>query len=298
MNGPVTMYKVKPVFQIPNGLDISTSMYQMKNIHGSDFISTEYQDKLPNIMEQIPLPGIVSLESRQEAILQQLLLLKDQMAALRSQLNRYCCPTKKSAFKPNLQEHGVIRDIVVNADPQKPPYSLLLINKLWPESLNLNIRCYTHSSVKERPTDLDYFENIQVEDSDAVELKVTLVWKNVSPDCEFMVSPLNQCSIRGEVNLLRFLHRCMQPKHDIVQETKLDSILDTCHRLTHSRTVREKQAMIRSLNATLGKSDWLGGEAMSITDVAAWSAVSNCKDMELTKNMTKWMQRCSVAAGI
>lgn len=75
-------------------------------------------------------------------------------------------------------QHGVIRDIVVNADPQKPPYSLLLINKLWPESLNLNIRCYTHSSVKERPTDLDYFENIQVEDSDAVELKVTLVWKN------------------------------------------------------------------------------------------------------------------------
>ena len=53
MNGPVTMYKVKPVFQIPNGLDISTSMYQMKNIHGSDFISTEYQDKLPNIMEQV-----------------------------------------------------------------------------------------------------------------------------------------------------------------------------------------------------------------------------------------------------
>lgn len=54
MNGPVTMYKVKPVFQLPNGLDISSSMYKMKNIHGSNFISsTEYQDKLPNIMEQV-----------------------------------------------------------------------------------------------------------------------------------------------------------------------------------------------------------------------------------------------------
>lgn len=299
MNGPVTMYKVKPAFQLPNGLDISTSMYKMKNIHGSNFISSaESQDKLPNIMEQIPLPEVVSLESRQEAILQQLLLLKDQMAALRSELNRYCCPPKKVAFRPNLQENGVVRDIVVNANPENPPYSLLLINKLWPESLNLNVNCYTHSSVKERPTNLGYFENIQAENPDAVELKVTLVWKNVSSDCEFIVSPLNQCGIRGEVNLLRFLHRCMQPKNDIIEETKLDTILDTCHRLTHSRTVREKQAMIRSLNAALGKSDWLGGEAMNVADIAAWSAVSNCKDMELTKNMSKWMVRCSVAAGL
>lgn len=54
MNGPVTMYKVKPVFQLRNGLDISSSMYKMKNIHGSNFVSsTEYQDKLPNIMEQV-----------------------------------------------------------------------------------------------------------------------------------------------------------------------------------------------------------------------------------------------------
>lgn len=54
MNGSVTMYKVKPVFELPNGLDISSSMYKMKKIHGSNFISsTDYQDKLPNIMEQV-----------------------------------------------------------------------------------------------------------------------------------------------------------------------------------------------------------------------------------------------------
>lgn len=57
MNGPLSMYNLKPVIRVMDGADISSSMYAMKNIRGSYFNSkpglVKYQEKQPNVLEQV-----------------------------------------------------------------------------------------------------------------------------------------------------------------------------------------------------------------------------------------------------
>lgn len=121
----------------------------------------------------------------------------------------------------------------------------------------------------------------------------------MGPDCEVVVSPLNQLALRGEVNLIRYLHHTLYPTPaDIITETKLDNLLDICHRLIHARTIKEKQSLIRAINALLGKSTWLGGDTMDVADIAAWSAIQNTENVELTQNMKKWQERCKGAIGL
>lgn len=110
---------------------------------------------------------------------------------------------------------------------------------------------------------------------------------------------MKQLPIRGEVNLLRYLGRLGlnslgYPSEDAQTTIQIDSSLDTCHRLLHVRTVKEKAALYRNLNAKLGRSTYFGGENINIIDIAAWSALKQIDinaAQDLTQNMAKWYQK-------
>lgn len=78
-------------------------------------------------------------------------------------------------------QNGVIHDIVINASPQYPPYSLAALQRLWGDSLKLGVHCHTHSSILQLPKSLDSF--LSVVSSDFTQersplLNITLVWKD------------------------------------------------------------------------------------------------------------------------
>lgn len=54
------------------------------------------------------------------------------------------------------------------------------------------------------------------------------------------------------------------------------------------------QAIIRTFNASLGKSDWMSGSSsISIVDIAVWSVLKQqTPSAALTQALGKWMERC------
>uniref|UniRef100_A0A1B6JPP6 AIMP2 thioredoxin-like domain-containing protein n=2 Tax=Homalodisca liturata TaxID=320908 RepID=A0A1B6JPP6_9HEMI len=319
MNGPMSMYKLKPVVHFPDSINITDTMYKMKNIYSSNINPSEetysITNGLPNVLEQVnkllkksPVE-VEELKKRQEAILKQLTYLKEQMLALREELGKKNSSSdppssvskKISPSHTNIAKEvswdGVIKEVVLHASPDSPPYSLLAINLLWPDVLRLQVTCHSHSSVQTLPPHLTAFSALAA--TPAPTLQVRLIWKQMGQDCELVISPLSHCAIRGEVNLLRYLYRTIStPSDDLLSDLKLDSTLDICHRLVHARTLRDKQLQVRALNARLGKSTWLGGEEMGIADLAAWSALRTVSKVDLSQNMSKWQSRCCAAIGV
>ncbi|XP_075219977.1 aaRS-interacting multifunctional protein 2 isoform X2 [Lycorma delicatula] len=264
---------------------------------------------------RVPNPEIEEIETRQSLILQQLKELQSQMDQLRKQLqssssstsnlplndnNCVTCPAKTTLHKPNFSENGIIRDVVINVNPKYPPYSLLGVSKIWNELINLNISSYVHSTVVNVPDDImSYFASQKSDFTDNIPtLNVTLIWKNIGRDCEFIVSPINHCTVNGEVNILRFLHRQLNPDADILEETKLDEFLDCCYCLTHVNSQKEKLSILRKMNATLGKSEWFFGDVITVCDLAAWSSIRNVENLELTQKMSKWLKQCDQLIGV
>jgi hypothetical protein len=75
----------------------------------------------------------------------------------------------------------MIHDIVVNASPKYPPYSLAALRRLWGDSLKLGVQCHVHSSILQLPKNLENFLSVISHDSDQGRsslLNITLVWKD------------------------------------------------------------------------------------------------------------------------
>ncbi|XP_021921919.1 probable aminoacyl tRNA synthase complex-interacting multifunctional protein 2 isoform X2 [Zootermopsis nevadensis] len=317
MNGPNTMYRMRPIIKLTEELELPKCMYRMKNIQQA-YLNNRLEHQLSNetrptsISEQCPLPEMTALENRQEAILAQLADLKNQITALRGQLKQSAAPpavkeTNISRSRTcNILQNGVIHDIVINASPKYPPYSLVALRRLWGDSLKLGVRCHIHSSVLQLPTNLENFLSVISDDCDQERsslLNITLVWKDVGPDTELVVSPMKHITIKGEVNILRYLSRLGPPRYnyelsnDPAVSSRLDSLLDTCYSLARCRTVKERQSLIHSLNCCLGKSQFMaGGDGISIADIAVWSVFRQIKVeplQDLSGAMKNWLQHCS-----
>ncbi|XP_039292671.1 aminoacyl tRNA synthase complex-interacting multifunctional protein 2 [Nilaparvata lugens] len=317
MNGPLPnkMYQIKPVFCLPDNLETSSNMYKMKSIHNTSFqASNPIKDENTVALEKTPNNEYDDIHKRQKIILQQLTDLQNQMSVFRERLSsEKVVPVKNSrsvpdikpntaTMKPRFEEGGVIYDVVINANPKHPPYSLLAINKLWGDKLKVRVNSHVHSTIATFPKVNELFQVLHDNNNNGCSqssLNITLVWKETSgPDLELITSPLHHTAIRGEVNLLRYLHRHLQSHDDTVAATRLDSLLDRCHGLRHASTAKEKKAGVKAANAALGKGQWLGGGEMGVADVALWSVVKCDGDLELTQSLQKWVDRCNNAIGI
>lgn len=194
----------------------------------------------------------------------------------------------------------------MNSNPKSIPYCLLALKKLWSDRLRINIKCHTHSSVKELGDDVKNFMNkvtsLPEGRSDLPSLNITLIWHaDVGINTELIATPASYAPLQGEVTLLRYLTRIGPNEYNYendVNATEVDSILDLCFLiLNNSNDTKERLKHLRILNSRLAKQQFFGGNAASIADVAVASTVKQGNLNDLTPALKSWLQRVSPTLG-
>ncbi|XP_050822718.1 aminoacyl tRNA synthase complex-interacting multifunctional protein 2 isoform X3 [Gopherus flavomarginatus] len=192
------------------------------------------------------------------------------------------------------KDYGALKDIVINANPSQPPLSLLVLHSLLCERYKILSAVHTHSSVKCVPENLlkCFGEQTRKQSRHEYKLGFTLIWKNVpKPQMKFSIQTM--CPIEGEGNIARFLFSLFGQKHNAVTSTLIDSWVDTAIFQLKEGSNKEKAAVLRSMNTTLGKTPWLGGNELTVADIVAWCALqqTSCSNA-VPANVQKWMKSC------
>ncbi|XP_028131211.1 probable aminoacyl tRNA synthase complex-interacting multifunctional protein 2 isoform X2 [Diabrotica virgifera virgifera] len=309
MNGPIKMYRTRQIIHHDQKIDKPKCMYALKNIYSKDSqdMVDESTDHVSRTNEKSTIfdqnnhqiPGMADLEAKQEEVLKQLADLKKQILSIKLDLkiNANSVGTNKTCPSISAEKLNALPDLVVNASPTNPPYSLLIIQKLLHDIVELKVTSHIHSSVptlNENAKQLGDSLASYVPKRGVPSVNIKLIWKNVGIDTELIVSHV---PIFGEVNLLRYLTRVISSPLSYSSDSdsvEIDSILDTCYLLLRAKTKTEKAGHIATLNKSLGKSQWLAGRSRhSLGDLAAYSALKQVTSgSEINANMTKWYQRC------
>lgn len=290
MNGPTGgMYKMKPVCPSLNSVELPTCMYKLPNLHGK--VS-------PNVENMDPLEH---LEYRQEEILSKLEDIQSRVNILATtygvDLNSVAAGVPTGSC--NAQAFGSIKDIVVYADPDSPPFYLFVLYSILKKNSRVMATTYTHSSLKSNiPQKLQaVFQNHKQEARWLQDLIISLIWKKDKFGPSLMVSPHVQTAIYGEANIARFIGRYLNlyDDTDLKQSALIDNALDMAHQLINGSN-KESAAIIRTLNSTLGKNEYLTGY-FSLADIVMWSAVHQSKQAnDAPANVKKWLKACCANA--
>ncbi|XP_055607927.1 probable aminoacyl tRNA synthase complex-interacting multifunctional protein 2 isoform X2 [Uranotaenia lowii] len=309
------MYDLKPILK-PVQIELPTCMYPMKPIITAHQGGNAAADQSTEDQADLQV-----LAAKQEKVLQQLAELKNQLLSMRTDL-KLCNkpaqpPSTAAAVKPESKPQvkkiepinlSYLQDFVVNASPQNIPYGLLVLKKLWIERLNLQVECFTHSTIPQLSPEALKFQqtitSLEPKNESLPKLKVTLIWKNVGTYTEMITSPTAYVPICGEVNILRFLSRCGPSEFNYERTddvTEADSILDSCYLLINKQNVKDKKLVLKTLSAKLGKTPSFGGSDISLCDIAATSAIKQVHQAlakDINPNMAKLVARVSAVVGI
>ncbi|XP_065267844.1 aminoacyl tRNA synthase complex-interacting multifunctional protein 2 isoform X2 [Emys orbicularis] len=265
---------------------------------------------MPMYKEEVDA-SLLALESRQEEILKRLYELKTAVDGLSKmiqtpdadfdvtniiQADEYAPLTANAADLDSMlgKDYGALKDIVINANPFQPPLSLLVLHSLLCERYKILSAVHTHSSVKCVPENLSkcFGEQTRKQSRHEYQLGFTLIWKNVpKPQMKFSIQTM--CPIEGEGNIARFLFSLFGQKHNAVTSTLIDSWVDTAIFQLKEGSNKEKAAVLRSMNTTLGKTPWLGGNELTVADIVAWCALQQTSSSNaIPANVQKWMKSC------
>lgn len=245
------------------------------------------------------------MQQRQNDLLQQLADLKKLLTTMRKNLGVCAKPAQPSAkleLKPiqvcsswnvyiiisiHISHHTkyilifqtqYLQDVVINANPSQIPYSLLALQDLWQNRLNLVVKCYTHSTVAKLPEAANRFVR-QLEqppkDVSLPTLNVAFIWKDV-PVVELQCAPATFIPLYGEVNILRHFTRC--GPNEFGYETavlpersaEIDALLDACHQLTVAPAKQQRdlyKKLVQRFNSTAA----VYGNEANIVDIAIFS---------------------------
>ncbi|XP_051172893.1 aminoacyl tRNA synthase complex-interacting multifunctional protein 2 isoform X2 [Leptopilina boulardi] len=295
MSGPVAMYTLKPIMPIVNLSKQNKVMYEMNNIHEiqQKIIVDEKENEtiVTEIKDQENSAELKILEQRQEKILSQLAEIKQQVAIFRDVLKQSNAEIKTTTSTVPVIYNPVTIDIILNANPKKPPFSILALSKIWKDS-SFQIQTHVHSSIIENVPEFLLTKNEENIQKNCINLR--LIWRDV-PDLTLKCG-LTTSSIEGEGNFLRYLSRLVKnhsyENSDPIEATKIDSILDFCH-YSLSQSTKDVQSTILRLNDYLTKGPWLLNKIQpTIIDVAVWSL---CKRLNLkltSPTLAKWFQQC------
>lgn len=293
------MFKLKPFYDFDNTpIELPDCMFKMANIQGNASQTNSGEAD----------PAVAALERRQEAILTDLRSMETEVAALTTKIqpnaqDKTSAPSSSASAPQSSSKlaSGGLHDVVIYANPNNPPYSLLVLY----EQLKQQFRCLTkvhmHSSISSVPDKLiGYFNQNGGQPllrMDA-QLSITLIWKNVSQGPEMKIQANSQTPIQGEVNILRYLSRLLTPAYDasddIVTVANIDNFLDLASSTLLNGTSKEKAAGVRGLNSALGRGAWLVGSGPTVADIAVWSALHQTGLASgAPSNVQKWLKSCA-----
>ncbi|KAG5279994.1 hypothetical protein AALO_G00083770 [Alosa alosa] len=284
----MSMYQVKPITGSDINVDLPTCMYKLPNLHAQPgsgscidnvlqlstgpYVSSDQNGEVD--------PALKALEQRQDDILRRLYELKAAVDGLAktvttpdADLDATSLSSAAMMSAPKEVAHldsllgkdlGALRDIVVNANPSSPPLSLLVLHGLLCQRYRVLSTVHVHSSVSSVPPKLLNCLGPRHADSytrQRFQLGFTLIWKDV-PRLQMKFSVPNMCPIEGQGNVARFLSRLvgLEP-HDPAAATMSDSWVDTAFFQLAEGSGKEQAAVLRALNAALGRGPWLAGQS-------------------------------------
>jgi hypothetical protein len=233
------MYYVRPPYELPEPFpEIKTSMYkirpQVESTHilngGVEEDESPYDEegrfrvheRRSTSNQNVPEAMVEEIQVRQEVMIKKLCHLKDMIEVIHSKSRENIGTSDQNQNTnapppPPVGVHEVEQiDIVVSADPKRPPYSLLFFYKVLSECYgSIKLQTHVHSSLKEKPEKYTNIFNHLVEKTHPYareKLCITLIWRRLEHDVELMLDPLNQSPIRGESNIARFFSRLLPTK--------------------------------------------------------------------------------------
>ncbi|KAL1472942.1 hypothetical protein MTO96_022713 [Rhipicephalus appendiculatus] len=282
------MYRVTPIYEEIASVELPNCMYRVASVYGETSTTN-----IPNGVMPIDDTGnmVAELERRQQQLLERLNHLKelmDNVTAKSTSLQPIPGGAVKAATVPARAPMQVgkrtssLVDIVVNASPDHPPWSLWPLRRLLSQHMRVLFACHTHSSVGALPANLSF---------------LAAGPDTVDENCEVMVSPVLQAAIVGEVNLIRYLGRLLSPSYesgDAATATEVDYWLSLAHHgVIHGKN-KEQQAVLKALNAQLGRTPYVLGSVPGLADIALWSALlqSNLAS-GAPNNVKKWLKTLS-----
>ncbi|KAJ3601303.1 hypothetical protein NHX12_032275 [Muraenolepis orangiensis] len=311
----MSMYQVKPIYEGGIKIDLPTCMYTLPNVHQLQAASSCSSEHAPQ--NGAADPEVRALEARQDEIMRKLFELKAVVDGLAKtvatpdadlDLTVSSClgspsPTAACTFSGTAdldvllgKDMGALRDIVINANPARPPLTLLVLHGLLCQRYRVLSAVHVHSSVASVPPQLlsclgprhadGYARNL-------FQLGFTLIWKDV-PKLQMKFSVRNMCPIEGEANVARFLFRLLSPgPSDAAPATLVDSLVDTAFFQLAEGGAKEQAAALRALNAALGRHVWLAGSELSLADVACYCcAVQSGAAASAPANVQRWIKAC------
>ncbi|XP_071377895.1 aminoacyl tRNA synthase complex-interacting multifunctional protein 2 isoform X1 [Centroberyx affinis] len=305
------MYQVKPICGGDIKVDLPTCMYKLPNIHAQHGSSCASEHALQNGEVD---PAVKALEARQDEIMRKLYELK---AAVEGLAKTVTTPDADLDLSSSLSSNspssttfrgtadldallgkdlGALRDIVVNANPAQPPLTLLVLHGLLCQRYRVLSTVHVHSSVSNVPPQLLSCLGPRHADSyvrHRFQLGFTLIWKDV-PKLQMKFSVQNMCPIEGEANVARFLFRLLAPyPSDPALATQVDSWVDTAFFQLAEGSAKERAAVLRALNAALGRDTWLAGPELSLADIACYCCVlQSGPASSAPANVQRWLKAC------
>ncbi|KAF7648290.1 hypothetical protein LDENG_00159170 [Lucifuga dentata] len=305
------MYKVKPISAGEIKIDLPTCMYKLPNIHAQQGNSCASEHALQNGEVD---PAVKALEARQDEIMRKLYELKAAVEGLAktvttpdadldltvsSSLSCQSTTTFKGTSDLDTllgKDLGGLRDIVINANPAKPPLTLLVLHDLLCQRYRILSTVHVHSSVSSVPPQLLSCLGPRHADSYArqlFQLGFTLIWKDV-PKLQMKFNIQNMCPIEGEANVARFLFRLLAPhSSDPAIATLVDNWVDTAFFQLAEGSAKEQAAVLRALNSALGRSPWLAGLEFSLADIACYCCLLQSGPLSSAPaNVQRWLNSC------
>jgi len=226
--------------------------------------------------------------------------LKDQVSAYKQSIGLGPVPDVKPAT--NVKGSGCIADIVIKASPSRPPFSVpSLLAVLQSSGYAVFMSTHTHSSVTSNNKPKAFLPpTVAGLSRSLADVRVTLIWAEVSGECELMVSPLTQSVIKGEVNILRYFARVFDDEFVYENSSDLASIdcmLDTIASLPYAAP-KNRPPMLRSVTSGLSKSAHVNGDDITLADLALFSYLkqgdhgkeSQAEVKKWLESMNKWSE--------
>lgn len=305
------MYQVKPISGEIK-IDLPTCMYSFPNFHthqGSRCSSSEHALQNGDVD-----PAVKALETRQDEILRRLYELKAAVEGLTKtvttpdadmdlSVSSLSSSPTSTAFRGTAdldsllgKDLGALRDIVINANPARPPLALPVLHRLLCQRYRVLTTVHVHSSVPAVAPALLSCLGPRHADSytrQRFQLGFTLIWKDV-PKLQMKFSVQNMCPIEGEANVARFLYRLLEPyPSNPTAATLVDSWVDTAFFQLAEGSSKERAAVLRSLNGALGSRAWLAGDEPSLADVACYCCLLQTGSAASTPaNVQRWLKAC------
>ncbi|KAM7386776.1 hypothetical protein PAMA_009412 [Pampus argenteus] len=261
-------------------------------------------------------PAVKALEARQDEIMRKLYELKAAVEGLAKTVTTPDADldltvssslssqsSSSTTFKDTAdldtllgKDLGALRDIVINANPAQPPLTLLVLHSLLCQRYRVLSTVHVHSSVTSVPPQLMSCLGPRHADSYArqlFQLGFTLIWKDVSK-LQMKFSVQNMCPIEGEANVARFLFKLLAPyPSDPALATLVDSWVDTAFFQLAEGSAKERAAVLRTLNSSLGRNPWLAGPEFSLADIACYCCVLQSGPASSTPtNVQRWLKSC------